>query len=203
MNAALELHKCLVLDSVEMLTAMDIPFRICFSPPRAGETMRAWLGSGHTYMPQEGQDLGERMEHAFARVFSEGYARAVLIGTDIPELTSAVLTEALIALNTNANDAVIGPAVDGGYYLIGFRAETFLPAVFHGILWSTCTVRSETLKILATSGKRTLLLPELNDLDTGDDLAGFFKRNRDRRKGASRTLTYLTDHQDALFCKAR
>ena len=94
-------------------------------------------------MPQTGDDLGERMEQAFVRVFSEGFREAILIGSDIPGLSSGTVQEAFASLA--GHDAVIGPANDGGYYLIGFTRRAFYPEIFHSMPWSTPAVFRETL----------------------------------------------------------
>ena len=89
------------------------------------------LGDEFSYIPQTGDDLGERMKLAFLRCFSEGARSVVLIGSDIPDLPARIVDEAFRALDEN--DAVIGPAADGGYYLIGFKRDTFNGNVFPGI----------------------------------------------------------------------
>ncbi len=83
-----------------------------------------------SYIPQTGEDLGERMKLAFLRCFSEGARSVVLIGSDIPDLPARIVDEAFRALDKCG--AVIGPSVDGGYYLIGFREDTFCGDVFAG-----------------------------------------------------------------------
>ncbi|HWR72452.1 MAG TPA: TIGR04282 family arsenosugar biosynthesis glycosyltransferase, partial [Nitrospirota bacterium] len=113
-DAVLHLYECFVLDVMEMLKAGGIPFRICFTPAEKREAITGWLGKGETYQPQEGVDLGERMANAFRRAFSEGITEALIIGSDLPDLPHALLEEAFRSLH--AHDAVIGPAIDGGYY---------------------------------------------------------------------------------------
>jgi hypothetical protein len=196
-DAALELYQRFVLDTLDTVEALAIPSRICFYPPDAGTTIRAWLGNEHAYMPQQGNDLGERMESAFKQVFQEGYDRAVLIGSDIPELSTLIIDEAFTSLNVH--DAVLGPAADGGYYLIGFTAKTFLPDLFHHIAWSTGTVFEKTLARLKESGRRVHLLPKLHDVDTKDDLRIFFKSRRNDPVNSSRTLAYLREQEGRFF----
>jgi rSAM/selenodomain-associated transferase 1 len=114
---------------------------------------------------QEGQDLGERMAHAFARSFEAGMDKVVLIGTDCPTLLSQHLNEAFEALNKS--DLVLGPATDGGYYLIGMtRRSDYL---FEGITWSTSQVLSATVNVASQHGLTTTLLQELDDIDTQED----------------------------------
>ena len=196
-DAALELYQRFVLDTIDTVGALAIPLRICFYPPDAGTTIRTWLGNEHACMPQQGNDLGERMEQAFEQVFKEGYDRAVLIGSDIPELSTPVVDEAFTSLN--GHDAVLGPASDGGYYLLGFTAKTFLRDAFHDIAWSTNTVCAETLGTFKQSGTQVHLLPKLHDIDTKDDLRIFFKQHRNDPDKSSRTLIYLIEQEGRFF----
>jgi rSAM/selenodomain-associated transferase 1 len=196
-DAALELYQRFVLDTIDTVGALAIPLRICFYPPDDGALIRAWLGNEQDCIPQQGSDLGERMESAFKQVFQEGYARAVLIGSDIPELGTLIIDEAFTSLNVH--DAVLGPAADGGYYLIGFTAKTFLTDLFHHIAWSTSTVFDETLARFKESDQRVHLLPKLHDVDTKDDLRIFFQQHRNDPDNSSRTLTYLRTQEGRFF----
>jgi rSAM/selenodomain-associated transferase 1 len=114
---------------------------------------------------QEGRDLGERMAHAFARSFELGMDKVVLIGTDCPTIQSQHLNQAFEALTDS--DLVLGPATDGGYYLIGMKRRA--DYLFEGITWSTSQVLSETLNVASQNGLTTTLLQELNDIDTQED----------------------------------
>jgi rSAM/selenodomain-associated transferase 1 len=114
---------------------------------------------------QEGQDLGERMANAFARSFELGMDKVVLIGTDCPMLQSQHLNQAFEALNHS--DLVVGPATDGGYYLIGMNRRA--DYLFEGITWSTSQVLSQTLNVASQHGLTTTLLHELDDIDTQED----------------------------------
>jgi rSAM/selenodomain-associated transferase 1 len=196
-DAALELYRRFVLDTIDTVEALALPLRICFYPPHEETTIRAWLGNKLDCMPQQGDDLGERMESAFKQVFQEGYDRAVLIGSDIPALNAPIIDEAFTSLNVH--DAVLGPAADGGYYLIGFTAKTFQPDLFRHIAWSTNTVFDETLARIKESGRRVHLLPKLHDVDTKEDLRIFFKSRRNDPVNSSRTLAYLREREGRLF----
>jgi rSAM/selenodomain-associated transferase 1 len=186
---ALELYKNFILDIVDTVEKSGHPFRICVYPPSAEKTVSDWLRSAYHTMPQIGDDLGAKMENAFKRVFAEGFTSAVLIGSDIPDLLPAVLNEAFESLKNN--DVVVGPAVDGGYYLIGFNKGSFCPRAFQGIAWSTSAVFRETMDIINTSSLRVHLAPEWRDVDTMDDLQSLFERNRNTMFAESRTMTYL------------
>ncbi len=196
-ETARALYNNFVLDMVGVLKAAHCPFRICYGPPGTGDAVSAWLGSGLTCMPQQGEDLGRRMENSFHQVFSEGFSSAIIIGSDIPDLPAAVLHEALQSLKTS--DAVIGPAVDGGYYLIGFRKDTLLPEVFRGRTWSTNTVLPETMGLFKRSGYRVHRLPEWRDVDTLEDLRALLLRNTRTDFRTSGTMTYLIRNRKEIF----
>ncbi|UZJ40484.1 TIGR04282 family arsenosugar biosynthesis glycosyltransferase [Prosthecochloris sp. SCSIO W1101] len=118
---------------------------------------------------QEGSDLGTRMFNAFKQGFSDNYRRIVLIGTDCPELTGTIIRSAFDALEQH--HAVLGPAKDGGYYLIGLRA--LLSELFIDKQWSTCHVCREAMKELDRHGIDYALLQTLSDIDTAEDLGNF------------------------------
>ena len=128
--------------------------------------MQSWLGSDVTYQPQPEGDLGDRMAQAFQAAFDGGMKAAVIIGTDCPELTDALLTEAFQALQQT--DLVLGPAADGGYYLIGLRQ--LVPEFFKTIAWSTDRVFQQTVDIASNLNLSLTTLPTLTDVDRPDDL---------------------------------
>jgi hypothetical protein len=113
---------------------------------------------------QNGHDLGERMQNAFSLLFKKGYQKVLIIGSDLYDLESNLVNDAYIKLNSH--DVVIGPAEDGGYYLLGMNAlET---SVFKNKNWGTETVRKDTLENLKF--KNVHLTKMLNDIDTVDDI---------------------------------
>ncbi|QJX49295.1 glycosyltransferase [Hymenobacter taeanensis] len=126
-----------------------------------------WVG--YQRLPQPAGDLGHRMQSAFAHAFAEGATAAVIIGTDCPGLTTEHLQEAYAALRTH--DLVLGPATDGGYYLLGMKQVW--PVLFQNKQWSTASVRADTLADAQRLGLQVRLLPELQDVDTADDLAAW------------------------------
>lgn len=115
---------------------------------------------------QSGDDLGEKMQNAFAVIFDEGYKKAVIIGTDCIELNSAIIMNSFVYLGNH--DVVIGPAKDGGYYLLAMKK--LHAELFKNINWSTNEVLSQTLEICKHLGLSTYLLPELSDIDDENDL---------------------------------
>ncbi|HEU0078310.1 MAG TPA: TIGR04282 family arsenosugar biosynthesis glycosyltransferase, partial [Longimicrobiaceae bacterium] len=108
------------LAEVRTLADDGVEVRVHYTPADAGAAVREWLDDGPVYLPQaEGGDLGMRMRDAFARAFADGAECVVIVGSDLPELTAALLRRAFDALD--AHPAVLGPARDGGYYLLGLR----------------------------------------------------------------------------------
>jgi rSAM/selenodomain-associated transferase 1 len=138
---------------------------ICFTGAETGE-MAAWLGPGPSYRDQGAGGLGERMERAFARAFAEGRKRAVLVGSDCPQLSASIIRRALEGLRDH--ELVLGPAADGGYYLIGLTAPR--PSLFRAMAWGTDRVLAETMARAEKDGLRSLLLEELKDVDRPEDL---------------------------------
>jgi len=118
----------------------------------------AWL--------QQGSDLGKRMHRAFVQGFSLGFSRIALIGTDCPEITPLILDLAFTKLETS--DVVLGPARDGGFYLVGLKQP--FPELFLDRTWSTSSVLNDSQRIVSEHGKSCDLLPALSDIDTIDDL---------------------------------
>jgi rSAM/selenodomain-associated transferase 1 len=123
---------------------------------------------------QSGRDLGERMAGAFAELFAEGVAQVLLVGSDIPQIDSFLIAGYFQALE--AHDAVIGPASDGGYYLIGFKRESFSPELFSGIRWSTEQVYRETVARAESLGLSLYSGRTLRDIDTYEDLASVIRQ---------------------------
>jgi hypothetical protein len=133
--------------------------------------MLAWLGNGYRYQRQEGDTLGDRMASAFEDAFKRRVDQAALIGTDIPGITPATLESAFHSLGPA--DVVLGPASDGGYYLIGMHRGAFPVArkLFANMNWGAGSVLADTLKIAAVSGLRTRLLEKLTDVDDPSGLS--------------------------------
>lgn len=132
-----------------------------------------WPEADFSKKMQTGGDLGTRMEQAFQAAFGAGAKKAVIIGSDCPELTVAILQMAFDKLDEA--DFVLGPAPDGGYYLLGMK--DLEPSVFHDIEWSTETVHAATLKKIAAAGKTCALLPLLSDVDTEEDWINYLKNS--------------------------
>ena len=144
---------------------------VAYAPDDAADNMRTWLGPGIQLMPQTGGDLGRRMNSGFEQGFARGYKSIVIIGSDCPAVTRALVNEALHKLLRH--DAVIGPAADGGYYLIGLCRSA--PELFTDIDWSTEQVLNQTIERCNAVHLTHALLPELRDIDLVEDLE-FYRR---------------------------
>ncbi|TAN13714.1 MAG: glycosyltransferase [Chitinophagaceae bacterium] len=132
-----------------------------------------WDVPGYCKYVQQGDDLGERMEQAFETIFGLGYKKVVIIGSDCYELEPADIKIAFELLSERTTSekgtsVVIGPANDGGYYLLGLLQ--ILSEIFGGIQWSAPEVLKDTLHKLGELNKSYALLPELTDIDTASDL---------------------------------
>ena len=189
-NFAAELYGYFVEDLLEALKRGSYRLEIAFTPAEKELEIRRRFGGRFSYTPQKGEGLGERMEKAFRSCYAKGFAAALLIGSDFPDLTAEVIEQAFYALE-NRHDAVVGPAFDGGYYLIGFRSATFDPGVFKEIPWGERTVCEETLNRLHARGYRISLAPTWHDIDTEEDLTALQARHANTPFSRSRTMAFL------------
>ncbi|MGF1529800.1 MAG: TIGR04282 family arsenosugar biosynthesis glycosyltransferase [Puniceicoccaceae bacterium] len=142
---------------------------ISYTPPQAEQTMRQWLDPlrpALSYRPQHEGDLGNRLNRAFEEANPSTRQPVFAIGGDCPDLSPKIFEQALETLQES--DCVLGPALDGGYYLIGTRAHH--PILFSGIPWSTEEVLAKTCANATRSGLKTILLEPLPDIDTEEDL---------------------------------
>ena len=153
--------------------------------------MRAWLGSLPRYRVQPSGDLGRRLRTVFETAFREGAHRCVAVGSDCPAMTAAHLRKAFAALETT--DIVLGPATDGGYWLIGISAGSAgvaMSSLFTGIRWGSAAVLRQTLERARACRLRVALLEELADVDRPEDLREW-RRHLDAPTGATRVSVVI------------
>jgi hypothetical protein len=131
------------------------------------KAFRAWLGSDLVYLPQPSGDLGTRMLGAFKTALMKGPGPVIVIGSDLPDLTGIIIDQAFKCLESN--DIVIGPAADGGYYLLGMKC--LHPDVLDGIDWGTEHVHRQTRDRINGLGLSMVELPLIRDVDRPDDLS--------------------------------
>ncbi|MEO8583758.1 MAG: TIGR04282 family arsenosugar biosynthesis glycosyltransferase [Flavitalea sp.] len=161
---ALEVYNILLKHTFDVVQNIRVPVYVFYADrlPLAD----IWKGDNILKRNQKGNNLGERMHNAFKEVFELGHSKAVIIGSDCYELSSKILTESLEHLDET--NLVIGPARDGGYYLLGMNAP--LKNVFEIIEWSTPAVFSSTIKIIRENKWTITELPVLTDVDTESDI---------------------------------
>ena len=190
---AAELYKRFVLDMLSMLNSLETDIIIAVEPANACGSFSEWTGGQYRYIGQVGRNIGEKMKNAMEAAFEQGYDRAVLIGSDLPDLPADFLRYALDALDNY--DAVMGPAHDGGYYLVGFGRRSFLPQVFRGMTWGGDQVFTQTMTVLDQAGCRTHVLPEWYDIDTEADLRNLVIRCADTKGAAVQTVSYIAENR--------
>lgn len=158
---------------------------IC-DPPAACEEVRAIVGPEVDVLAQREGDLGARLAGAFEDLFRLGATAVVIVGSDLPDLPPVTVRRALDVLETQGDGVVLGPALDGGYYLVGLKAPR--RELFAGIDWSTAAVLRQTLDRARTLGLPVALLPPWPDVD---DLADLRRLARDASRGAVRTRAWM------------
>jgi rSAM/selenodomain-associated transferase 1 len=196
-GAATELYRCFVSDLMAMLKRNGSPLHIFYTPADAADRIAEWIGPGHRLTAQRGADLGLRMANAFREVFAQGARRALLVGTDLPDLPAQRIFAGFSSLA--GAPAVIAPTFDGGYCLIGFRAESFIGEVFEDPPWGTGGVLPATLAALRRCSAVPRVLAPWPDIDTVDDLAALSQRLRKSAAAAPATAACLA----ALFAGER
>ena len=182
-----DLHLSFIKDIHRELRNADADIIVSYT---GGEPvkLRSVFGEKKVFIEQRGEDLGHRMYHALEDVFAMGYEKAVLIGTDIPELRAESINAAFAKLD--GEDIVLGPTADGGYYLIGMKAlhrEAF--DVKH---YGESSVLEDTVKSIEKSGLRIVYVDTYHDMDNREDLAGYLRRMRnDKRLRTSSTGKFI------------
>jgi rSAM/selenodomain-associated transferase 1 len=185
------LRHALALDTLDVVTSLpDVQHIVACEPADACEPMRALVGPQVDVLAQRGDDLGQRLRHVFEDVFRLGAESVVVIGSDLPDLPVRVLHDAMAALRARTDRVVIGPAADGGYYLIGMSQSH--PALFDRIEWSTDRVLQQTIEAAKAQNLEPLLLEEWVDVDDLRGLQAVVRRPSE--SGAARTRAWALEH---------
>ncbi|HET7434944.1 MAG TPA: TIGR04282 family arsenosugar biosynthesis glycosyltransferase [Thermoanaerobaculia bacterium] len=172
-DRALAIYNAMLRDVLEMaslVTDESHEVEVLWAPTESAnaETLRNAFGDLPLAM-QTGNDLGDRLSMAFSeRFFFHRTRKIVVIGVDDPTLPRELIDHAYALLDSA--EWVIGPATDGGYYLLGCRAMSFDAEIFRGIEWGTSSVLAKTLEKIANAKASVALLPERSDIDTAADL---------------------------------
>lgn len=161
-ESALEIYKFLLKHTVAITQNLNLDKYVFYSENIHRNDL--WNPDVFRKKLQRGIDLGQRMENAFAELFTMGYEKVVIVGSDIYELEQEDIEKAFRTLETSP--VVIGPATDGGYYLLGMKEMH--PKIFRNKAWGTHTVLKDTLKDL--NAEKYVLLPEMTDIDYYEDI---------------------------------
>jgi len=185
-----ELLRCLLLDTLDGTALTGLRRVIAVTPGRACDEVRQMVGAiDAIVMPQADGDLGARMQATMATMFQGGATAVALIGSDVPHIAPATIAEAFDVLGRDREALVLGPATDGGYYLIGARR---VPPVFTGVEWGSGRVLARTVEAAAAAGFRVHELLLLSDVDTADDLRRAISTGR-----ATRSAEWARRHLDS------
>ena len=171
-DEALAAYRVLVQTVLTSLAPLA-PVEVHYTPGNAADEVRSWVPPRWLLRAQGPGDLGARMDLAFTEALAGGAERVALIGSDCPAITVQDIEDAWAALTDH--DLVLGPATDGGYWLIALKRAQ--PALFQGMPWSTSAVLRETLARAVHAGLSVGLLRELADVDTEEDWLRFTRGN--------------------------
>lgn len=181
------LLRALLLDTIDGAFIPGTIRVVAFTPASAETEMRTIVPDDVVLLPQREGDLGVRMRGVFEALLGRGARAVVLVGSDLPALTPVAVNGALASLGTERT-LVLGPAVDGGYYLIGARR---VPAeVFEGMPWGTPGVLQATVAMAAAGGWQVVLTDPLEDVDT----VAALRAVADLGDGAERTRGWIVRH---------
>jgi rSAM/selenodomain-associated transferase 1 len=184
----LELRRALLLDTLDAASGADADLFLACEPADSIAEMRGLAGEGARLFPQQGDTLGDRMRNAFRHLFAAGYSTVVMIGSDLPSLPTSHVAQAFQYLRERPDAVVIGPATDGGYYLIGLRR--LCPALFTPVALSAADVLTTTTTVAETCGLIVSFVSPWHDVDTVDDLRRVLRDPH----GATRTRAWVTAH---------
>ncbi len=183
------LHTCFIKDIYETALKVEADVFVYYTPGKYEYLMRTILGNKTELRLQVDGNLGDRMAHAINESLAKGYEKCVLIGTDIPTISDAVLCKAFNSLESSK--MVVGPALDGGFYLIGMKEPH--DEVFENTFYGVNTVYENTLLRIKALGINCSIIDELYDIDTYTDLQ--YMINMSRKKACSipdHTRRFLT-----------
>ncbi|MBD3287284.1 DUF2064 domain-containing protein [candidate division KSB1 bacterium] len=184
---AWNLYREMVFDLVRYLRHRDtFDLKIFYYPRQYLPGMKRWLGEDQEYHAQRGANLGEKMYLAMAEIFKQNYKKVIIIGSDVPTISTALINHAFWSLEIY--DLILGPSFDGGYYLIG--SKNLYRELFRNIQWSSENVLKQTLHRARSIFLSYFLLHEMWDIDTVDDVRRLWRLLKDHRD--TRNYDYLS-----------
>lgn len=187
-EGACRLYRAMVTDILHQAQETGLPINLFYTGGASDQLPLAWRQAAALILPQQGEDLGARMAHAFASCLHR-VDRVVLIGSDIPDMNAQTLLAAAGSLATH--EVALAPAIDGGYCLLALKRGVDVSILFRDMPWSTDQVLAITRQRLITLNHRVCLLPPLRDIDTPADLLAYHKRPNPAAPQLNRLLSKL------------
>jgi rSAM/selenodomain-associated transferase 1 len=182
-ETAARLYQCFLSDVLDLVAGISgVDPVVAFAPPEAHQEFSRLTSGRFLLVPQQGADLGARLENTFRVLFQRGYERVAAVSTDSPDLPAEYLQEAFRRLEDT--EVVLGPCPDGGYYLIAL--SKLVPAFFRDMPWSTDRVVPETERRARQMGLTPFHLPKWHDVDTAADLDRLVKDLTGSRRPGTR-----------------
>lgn len=171
-EAASALYECFLLDTLDQMRQVTDAHKVIAYLPLEARDYFQRFARDFELVPQNGHDLGSRLDDALSNFLSQGYKHAVIMDSDSPTLPAAYLAQAFDMLSGRA-DVTLGPCEDGGYYLIGMNRPA--PRLLREVQMSTPTVTADTIALAEQEGLRVSLLPSWYDVDDADSLVRLMK----------------------------
>lgn len=190
------LREALLRDTRDRLADINGDKAVLYTPPDAESEVRALIPFAGAMLPQHGRSLGDRMDAGIRDLLSSGFDGVVLVGSDLPTLPPALVTEALDTLARAPDGVVLGPAEDGGYYLIGLTRPH--AALFADIPWGTAQALSCTLRAARSLRVPVALLPAWYDVDADTDLRRVYEASARASDGGRHTRAWLASAPPAV-----
>jgi len=188
---AATLYRAMAEDCLKVALSLAAPLTLACDPPGAEGKVKAWLGVEAEYTAQSEGDLGERMAASLAAAFATGARRVLLMGSDVPDAPPEHLRQGFELLE--AGGSVLAPTADGGFWCVGFHAESFRPDVFFEIPWSSPETLNAALQRLNATAGPLSLLPVWYDIDTVNDLKALTHRHGGKCCATSRVCLLQPD----------
>jgi hypothetical protein len=192
LHQAANLYECFLKDTIELVRGVENVRRAIAYLPASETPYFAQLAPDFELLPQRGDDLGERLDHALTHYLERGYRRAAVMNSDSPTLPEGHLRACFEALS-GETDVAIGPCADGGYYLLGTRKP--IPRLTRDVRMSTPHVSADTLALAAEEGLRVHLLPGWYDVDDARTLTRLVAELANAPKAARHTRRFLEHHR--------
>jgi hypothetical protein len=196
-EAGIELRRAILLDTLDVARrVVGADLVVVFAPANARDELAEITGGAPRLLPQRGDGLGERLECAFVDLLALGFAGVTIIGSDVPTLPVAHVQGAVRAMLDRDDPLVLGPADDGGYYLIGLRHNH--PELFRDMPWSTDRVLGRTLDAASKTALSVTLVPSWYDVDSLDDLRRVLGSKAPESSGALHTRAWAVARQHLI-----